>query len=141
MERPLKMGALINYGSILQFLIILILVISCTSQNVEPKEKISQNSQVKNPQPKKHSQSSPIGERRKDFVPGQILVKFQDDTNYPAIKTIQGELHLEVIRIVYKTNLYLMKILDGSSVENVIERLQDFKEVKYAEPNYIRTIE
>jgi hypothetical protein len=33
-----------------------------------------------------------------------------------------------------------MKILDGSSVESVMERLGKFKEVKYAEPNYIRTI-
>jgi hypothetical protein len=44
------------------------------------------------------------------------------------------------IRIISKPNLYLMKIRDDSSVESVMECLRKFKEVKHAEPNYIRTI-
>jgi len=69
-----------------------------------------------------------------------IRVKFKDGTTDQAIAAIQRELHLETISIVSKANLYLIKILDGSSVESVMERLRHYKEVKYSEPNYIRTI-
>jgi hypothetical protein len=83
---------------------------------------------------------SPEGGETKSYVPGEILVKFRDGTTDQTKKAIQKEVHLETIRLISKPNLYLMKILDGSSVERVLERLGKFKEVKYAEPNYIRTI-
>jgi hypothetical protein len=56
-------------------------------------------------------------------------------------EAIQKEVHLETIRLVSKPNLYLMKILDGSSVESVMERLRNYEDVQYSEPNYIRTIQ
>ncbi len=67
------------------------------------------------------------------------MVKFQAGTSEKTIQAITGELHLETIRIVSKPDLYLMKILDGSSVESVLERLHNLEEVEYAEPNYMRT--
>jgi hypothetical protein len=36
-------------------------------------------------------------------------------------------------------NLYLLRIKDHSSVPEVIERLGQHEEVKYAEPNYSRS--
>jgi hypothetical protein len=69
-----------------------------------------------------------------------IRVKFKDGTTDQAIAAIQRELHLETISIVSKANLYLIKILDTSSVVSVMERLRHYKEVQYSEPNYIRTI-
>ena len=116
------------------------LVISCSGQNMEPKEKLSHNFQVTKTQPNKRQKLTLIEEKRKDYVPGEIIVKFKDGTDDQVIKNIQRELHLETIRLVYKPNLYLMKILDGSSVENVIEHLQNYNEVKYSEPNYFRSI-
>ena len=82
---------------------------------------------------------TPAENKSKDYVPGEILIKFKDGTDDLTIKTIQKVLHLETIRLVYKLNLYLMKILDGTSIEDVIERLQNYEEVKYSEPNYIRS--
>jgi len=70
-------------------------------------------------------------------VPGQVLVKFRDGTDEGAIETIRRELSLESIKISPEPPLHRMKILDGSSVEEVIERLQGFDEVEYSEPNYI----
>ena len=67
------------------------------------------------------------------------MIKFHAGTSEKAIQEIMRELHLETIRIVSKPDLYLMKILDGSSVENVLERLYNFEKVKYAEPNSMRT--
>ena len=69
-----------------------------------------------------------------------VLFKFKEGTDDQAIKAIQVEVQLKTIRLVIKPNLYLMKILDGSSVEYVIERLQNYKEVKCSEPNYRRSI-
>ena len=72
----------------------------------------------------------------------EVLPDNEKDSNsdIQTIKDIQAEMHLEIIKLVYKPNVYLMKILDGSSVESVIERLQNYKEVKYSEPNFIRSI-
>ncbi|MBW1677423.1 MAG: hypothetical protein JRJ79_12650 [Deltaproteobacteria bacterium] len=57
-----------------------------------------------------------------------------------AIENIQRELSLKTIRVVHAPNLYLMKILNGSSVETIMERLKDFPEVAFSEPNYIVTM-
>ena len=67
------------------------------------------------------------------------MVKFHEGISEKAIQAIKRDLQLETIRIVSATNLYLMKIMDGSSVESVLERLRKYEEVKYAEPNYVRT--
>jgi len=82
---------------------------------------------------------APSGKEHKDYIPGQILVKFKVSTDTKAIEAIQRELHLKTIKIVSSPNLYLMKILDGSSVERTVERLRNYEEVKYSEPNYVRT--
>jgi Fervidolysin N-terminal prodomain len=107
---------------------------------MESKEKLSLNPQATQTGSQEQQKLTPIEEKRKDYVPGEIIVKFKDGTDDQVIKHIHKELHLETIRLVYKPNLYLMKILDGSSVESVIERLQNYKEVKYSEPNYLRSI-
>jgi hypothetical protein len=130
---------MMNRSNIIQFLIIFVLTISCASQKSEGQEKLAQPPRDieihGNDQPKL---ATPGGER-KNYVPGEILVKFHDGTKEKAIRAIKSDLHLETIRLVSKPNLYLMKILDGSSVENVLERLRKYQEVKYAEPNYVRT--
>lgn len=83
---------------------------------------------------------APPGMEHKDYIPGEILVKFKDGTGEKTIQAIQGELHLETIRLVSKPNLYLMKILGGSSVETAMQRLRNYEEVILSEPNYVVTI-
>lgn len=128
-----------KYLNFLKYLTILLLVISCVDQNAKVKEKSSPVPQATEIHETEQPKLAPSGKERKDYVPGEILVKFKDGTDKQTIGAIQGELHLENIKVVSKPNLYLMKILDGSSVERIIERLQEYKEVKYAEPNYVRT--
>ncbi len=134
-----EMRVAMNYRDIFQSLIILLFVISCSGQNMEPNEEFSRHSQAAKIQSQEQQKLAPV-EKSKGYVPGEILIKFKDSTGAQAIKAIQRELHLETIRLVYKPNLYLMKILDESSVESVIEHLQNYKEVKYSEPNYLRSI-
>lgn len=79
------------------------------------------------------------GERR--YAPGQVLVKFRDGTDAGTIASIQREVHLETVRVVSSPNLFLMKIVDDTSVEETVQRLQRYREVVYAEPNYVRRIQ
>jgi hypothetical protein len=74
-------------------------------------------------------------------VPGQVLVKFKDGVDEQSIQTIKEALSLETIRVVRRPNLFLMRIVSESSVEAVIERLRNFPEVSYAEPNYRVTVQ
>lgn len=74
------------------------------------------------------------------YIPGQILVKFKDNTSKEAIDKIQQDLPVKTVRIVSHPDLYLMKIMDDSTVESIILKLKEHGIVKYAEPNYIRKI-
>lgn len=123
-----------------QYLVILFLMMSCVGQSVEQRENSSHHLQVTEVQEGEQSKLAPPGMEHKDTIPGEILVKFKDGTDEKTIQAIQKELHLETIRIVSKPNLYLMKILDGSSVKRVMKRLRNYKEVMYSEPNYVVTI-
>ena len=126
--------------STLQLLVIFFLTISCADGHLESQEKAASHPQAIEIQGSDQPKLSPAGGEIHNYVLGEILVKFRDGTTDQTKEAVQKEVRLETIRIVSKPNLYLMKILDGSSVESVIERLRKFKEVKYAEPNYIRTI-
>ena len=128
-----------NRGNIIQFLIILLLTLSCESQSPEGQEKLAQPPGDIEIHGSEQPKFPPQGGERKNYVPGEILVKFHHGTSEKAIQAIKRDLHLETIRVVSKPNLYLMKILDGSSVENVMVRLRGYEEVKYSEPNYLRT--
>jgi hypothetical protein len=79
------------------------------------------------------------GERR--YAPGQVLVKFRDGTDAETIARIQRELHLETVRVVVSPNLFLMRIVDQTSVEETVQRLQRYEEVVLAEPNYVRRMQ
>ena len=70
-------------------------------------------------------------------IPGEIVIKFKDGTDLHSIKAIQKRLDLTTIKVVPKLNIYRMKIMNGSSVEEVMKHLQGFSEVEYSEPNYI----
>jgi hypothetical protein len=73
----------------------------------------------------------------RQYVPHEVLVKFNSDTDLQTIARIQAELKLETIRKFHSPNLFLMKITDSASVEAIIEKLQTYRAVKYAEPNYV----
>ncbi len=125
--------------NIFQYLTILTLTTCCVGQGVGIKEKSSDHSQVTEILGREQPKLAPSGRERKDYIPGEILVKFKDGTDAQTIEAIQRGLHLKTIREFSSPNLYLMKILDGSSVERIVERLRNYEEVKYSEPNYVRT--
>jgi len=82
----------------------------------------------------------PSRAQRQTYEPRQVLVSFKDGVEKQVVESIQRALSLKTIRVVRRPNLFLMKIMDESSVEAVIERLRGFPDVAYAEPNYRLTV-
>lgn len=72
------------------------------------------------------------------MVPNQVLVRFREGTDQGEIQRIQGEAGVRILKAVSGKNLFLMKIMDGSSVADAIRRLKTYPEILYAEPNYGR---
>jgi len=121
-------------------MILSFVILSCTNPTVTSEKNLKNKPQSGDIYTREHKELTPLRTEKKNYVRGQILVKFRDGTDEQAIENIQRELSLKTIRVVHAPNLYLMKILNGSSVESVMKRLQDFPEVAYAEPNYIMTV-
>ena len=73
-----------------------------------------------------------------EMAPGQLLVRFREGVDPSAIERIQVEAGVRILKAVSGNSLYLMKIVDGSSVENAVRRLKAYPEILHAEPNYTR---
>ncbi len=105
-----------------------------TAENIDPQTGQTQ------PQPEaKGTQPATIQQPRGQkflHAPDEVLVKFKPETDAKTIINIQTELKLETVHKFSSPHLYLMKITDGASVEAIIERLNSYDAVKYAEPNY-----
>ncbi len=117
-------------------LIFLIIPLACDGQN---NYSLKSNNKTTQSGPKKVDQTG-IAQpqtQQHEYVPHEVLVKFNPDANPETITRIQAELKLEKVREFRSPNLFLMKITDGSSVEAIIEKLKTYAEVKYAEPNYV----
>jgi hypothetical protein len=71
---------------------------------------------------------------------GQVLVRFQDGIETREIERIQKEAGLRALQALSPPRLYLMEIIDGSSVEDMLERLKRYAEIVYAEPNHPKTL-
>jgi hypothetical protein len=118
--------------------IAILITISCTGYATQPEPKAARPAGSTEGECGKDPTGPSKGERN-GYAPAQVLVKFKEGTQPQEIEAIQRELHLQTLRIVSKPNLYLMKIQDGFSVQEIVSRLKGFKAVEYAEPNYMRT--
>ena len=118
-------------------LMIFLFSFSCKGQKNDLKGDLVNENNMSEAEETKHPKFAPIGKESYNYIPGEILIKFKDGTDLQSIKTIQKRLGLRTIKVVPKLNIYRMKIENGSSVEEVMKRLQGFLEVEYSEPNYM----
>lgn len=114
---------------------------SCACQNRGPEGEPIKQTQIKGIGENKPAGAVIAGPKAPKYAPDEVLVGFRQGTDPGEIESIQKDLHLETIRIVSGRNIYLMKILDGSPVEAVIEKLRRYRQVSLAEPNYLRKID
>ena len=80
------------------------------------------------------------GVKKQDYREGEVLVKFRSSVNRTEVEKLIKGLDLEIVKVISAPNLYLLKIRCDSTVQEIIERLKQFEEVEYSEPNYIRYI-
>jgi hypothetical protein len=123
--------------SLLAGLVLVVLALACCGQNNNNNLKAD-----KKPIDSKSNSGDPAANSRhqaqnSQFVPDEVLVKFDPDTQPETIERIQAELQLETVRKFRSPNLFLMKITDGTAVEAIIQKLKAYPAVKYAEPNYV----
>ena len=118
-------------------LILFFLPLACNGQNGNNNLKSIDDTTTSNTGRADQAGKPQKQDQPRQYVPHEVLVKFDPDTNPQTIARIQSELKLETIREFRSPNLFLMKITDGTGVEAIIDKLQTYEEVKYAEPNYV----
>ena len=126
---------------VVKYIILLLAIFSCTQSDQAGKKVLKNQPQSGEITIRENAQMEASPGQRQDYVPGQVLVSFKDGVDEQAIQDIKKAMSLETIRIVSRPKLFLMRIVDGSSVEAVIERLEDLPDVSYAEPNYRVTVQ
>jgi hypothetical protein len=123
-----------------KYIMLLLAVFSCTQADLTGETALKNEPQLGEITIKENTQMGPSRAQRPNYVPGQVLVKFKDGVDAQVVETIQRALSLKTIRVVRRPNFFLMRIMDESSVEAVIERLRGFPEIAYAEPNFSVTV-
>lgn len=74
--------------------------------------------------------------KQPQFVQGEVLVKFKAGTTKEAIDGIQKAYGLSLITRIEGIGVYRFKIPPTSTVEDMVDALDDDPRVEYAEPNY-----
>ena len=69
-------------------------------------------------------------------MPGEVVVKLIDGVEPDVMDALSRELGLELIEPMPIAGTYLMRITSGETVESMVEMLNDYKVVDYAEPNF-----
>ena len=75
------------------------------------------------------------------FVSNQLLVRtidIQSDSRFKEMNSSCGTQLEEELMVMARGKIYLLKIVDGRSVEHAIKCWEQFPEVEYATPSYIR---
>jgi thermitase len=75
------------------------------------------------------------------YVPGQILVKFNDGVSQDKALEIHNRLGSTMVKHFEKISVYLVQIKPGVTVEEAIDLYQEDPNVAYAEPNYTRRMQ
>ncbi|MBW2265422.1 MAG: hypothetical protein JRF28_04515 [Deltaproteobacteria bacterium] len=130
-----------KHTKVLCFLSLLIFTFSCGGSPTEGEEHVAISDDLKEVSSTEDLESSSPFRKTNNYAPGQVIVKFKPDTQQQDIETIQTELHLKILRTISRPNVYLMKIENGTPVEEIVEQLQEFEAVKYVEPNYVRSVQ
>ncbi len=78
------------------------------------------------------------------MISNEVIVGFIDSVSPDAIENIINAVDSEIIGIIFSLNIYQIKIFDtgdATGVNKIINKLLNYSEVEYAEPNYITEID
>lgn len=79
---------------------------------------------------------SPLALAQDRHVPGELLVRFAPDTSEAEIETINRDTGCEVIRLIEFIDVYQLRIITESTVDEVVGAYATNEKVEFAEPNY-----
>lgn len=71
-----------------------------------------------------------------NYAPGEVLVKFHGGTQPERAEELIISIGGKIDKILGRSGIYLVRLPDNLSVEDGVEKLSSYPEVKYAEPNY-----
>ena len=71
------------------------------------------------------------------FVPGQLLLKFNDSVSEDRVADLLEQHGASVIRDYSDQHLFLIALPPGTSVEQGVQLFANLAEVEFAEPNHI----
>lgn len=79
--------------------------------------------------------------KKPPFVPGEVLVKFKVGVTKEGIDKIRMTYGLSCIITIESIGVYRFRIPPGSTVEDMVDALNEDSQVEYAEPNYMLRIQ
>ncbi len=74
------------------------------------------------------------------YKQGELLIKFSEETIEERISEILSVEGASIISVLKPKALYLIKLKNGQDVKKAIKIFNKYKEVEYAEPNYMMKI-
>jgi len=102
---------------VVKYIILLLAVFSCVQSDPAGKKVLKNEAQSGEITIRENAQMEAAPRQKQSYMPGQVLVRFKD-----GVQTIKEVMWLETIRVVRRPSLFLMRIVNESSVEAVIER-------------------
>ena len=85
--------------------------------------------------------SQPVVGEASSYETNELLVKFKTEATPDRIAEINKSTGVFLNEIIEGTNIYCLRIEDGTPIEEMVARYQAYPEVEYAEPNCIREIQ
>lgn len=80
----------------------------------------------------------PREKKRLKFVPGEVLVKFKSGITEKEIENIlTKEYGSEILKVIEGIRVYHIKLPEGTTVSDMVKKLNNDPRVVYAEPNVI----
>ena len=125
----------------LLFFIFSLLLFRCAIAEMPGEEK-----QVTPSHPQKDVSHNPDGRKKQgkqkqgQFVQGEVLVKFKVGVTKEGIDRIREAYGLSLIKRLDNIGVYRFRIPSGSTVEDMVDALNEDTQVEYAEPNYTVSI-
>ncbi len=89
------------------------------------------------PQTTIRADSSTVTKMKREFVSGEVLVKFKLSVSQERIDAVLKECGTERIAVLKDLGVQHVRIVNKEAVERVVTRLSAFQEVEYAEPNLL----
>lgn len=80
----------------------------------------------------------PVLSIAKEYVEGEVLVKYKKSVKIQRIREIMERHKLEKVQEFRELRIHRLRIPKGKSVKEFVEKLKKEKDVEYAEPNYLR---